>query len=539
MTMKEQLSKMQASFIKFWEAQDKKRRIIYIITLVLIVLIAIVVGILLNRKDYVVLYEGLETSEATEMVSAINGLGYEATLTGGKITVPAGTENTLTMQMAQQGYPKSNLNYDMYTTYVDMFSSESQKEEYARIALEQRLGAIISSLECVDKAIVSLSIPTESNTVITTLKKYPTANVTVTLVGAEKLSNEQITGITNIIMNAHSGLTAEHISIVDSFGLPQIIGEEEIDVVADMTRKLRYKTELEHSIQDKILSLLQPSYGIDGVSAQVNMVLNYDSKVSETTDYSADGDNNTGVLHESGGADASGGTVVDGGIIGVDPNADDTYPTGNIGGNEGWTESEFSNLYLVDMYKEQVQKDGYSIDGLSVAVVVYTDYLSPATKDELVNLAANAAGVDPLVAVDLVTVTSLLPFEDKFETEEEVPVYLFGLTFNQLVLAAVILLILIIILIVALIIASKNSSNKRRVFEQQILESSAFGGDDDDIIDSFTIDVNGQRVEIASLADEAADTKEVVIRREIAEFAKNSPEIVAQLLKSWIKEDEE
>ncbi len=542
MGTKEQLNKLQSSFIQFWKAQDKKRRIAYVTVLIAILLIAVIAGILLNKKNYTVLYDGLEASEAAEIVAGIEALGYEATLSsGGRITVPLGTENMLTMEMAKQGYPKSNLGYDMYTTYVDMFSSESQKEEYARIALEERLGAIVSELECVNDAVVTLSIPAESNTVITSLKKHPTASVKISLANDDKkLSNDEIAGITMIIQNAHSGLLPENISIVDNYGIPQIIGEEEIDVVADMTRKFAYKTTLENSIVNKILNLLQPKYK-DEVSVAVNMVLDYDSKVSETTDYSPDGNNNTGVLQHADGEDASGGTVVDGGVIGVDPNADDTYPTGDVGGGDTWTQNSFSNTYLVDTYKEQVQKDGYDIESLSVAVSILDDDLaSVAEQDDIVRLVANAAGVNPEYAQDLVTVVT---FTDSKALEPETPVapvYLFGLTFDQLILAAAILLILVVILIVSLIIASKSAANKRRQFEQNILESNVFGSEDeDDIVDSFILDVNGQSVEVASLAEEANETKELIIRREIAEFAKTSPEIVAQLLKTWIREEEE
>ena len=44
--------------------------------------------------------------------------------------------------------------------------------------------------------------------------------------------------------------------------------------------------------------------------------------------------------------------------------------------------------------------------------------------------------------------------------------------------------------------------------------------------------------DIPSLSAEE-DTKEVAIRREISDFAKNSPEIVAQLLKNWMKDETE
>ena len=538
--MKDLLSKLSTSFKQFWAAQEKKRKIAYIAILVAIVLIAAIVVIILNKKDYTVLFEGLEASEASEIVTAIQDLGYDVTLkSGGTIMVPAGTENVLTMEMAMKGYPKSTINYNLYTNNIDMFTTSSQEREYARMALEERLSAIVGTFEGVQKATVTISIPEQKNTVISSLRQDPTASVTVYLNPDYKLTDKQIVGIRSTVRNGCVGLTDENISLVDGYGIPQIEGENEIDVVADETRKFAFKTNLENSIKNKVLELLIPVYGDDGVSVAVNAVLNFDKKVSENTDYSADGNGNTGVLQHGDASEASGGTTADGGVVGVETNADDTYPTGDTNGTGAWTENSVSNTYLVDTYKEQVEKAGYTIDGLSISAVIYTDYISEAQKADLVNVVANAGGVNPTVAQDVVTVTNFPKFGTQAETATA-PVYLFGLTLDQLIAAAAILLILLIIIVVVLVITSRNAKNKRAKFEQQILASEALAGaDGEPIVDTFTMDLEGANpADIPSLSAEE-DTKEVAIRREISDFAKNSPEIVAQLLKNWMKDETE
>lgn len=541
MNPKEQATKLLTSFRQFWDAQEKKRKIAYIAIIVAIILIAVIVAAILNRKEYTVLYEGLDTAEASEIVSQIQELGYEVSLkSDGSVVVPKGTEDKLTMEMALQGYPKSNLTYDLYTNNVDMFSTESEKREYARMALENRLSAVISSLEGVEKATVTLSIPEQQNTVITTVKKEPSASVVVYLGKNVVLTNEQIEGIRHIVQMSCVGLKEENISIVDSYGIPQIEKETSVDVVADVTKKLAFKTNLENTIKEKILELLRPIYGDDGVSVAVNMVLDFDSKVSEKTDYTPEGNTNSGVLQHGDATEASGGTTVDGGVVGVETNADDTYPTGNTNGNGAWTENSLSNTYLVDTYKEQVEKAGYDIESLSIAVVVYTDYISEAQRQDLVRLVANAGSVNPDLADSVVTVTNFAKFDANLGNDVSVPVYLFGLTFNQLIVAGAILLILLIVLIVVLIITSSSAKNKRRKFEEQVLAASMADAEEGrEITDTFNIGLDGQPVEIPSLTNEATDTKDVVIRREITDFARNSPEIVAQLLKNWMKEEEE
>ncbi len=538
--MNEQVQKVVKSVTQFWESQDKKRRILYIAMLVAIVIIAVVITILLNKKEYIVLYEGLETTEASEMVSLIEEMGYEARLSGGTIMVAQGTENDIVMQLAMQQYPKNSQSYT-YTSDAGMFVTDKEYQTKYLIDTQNRLSAQISSLGNISSATVNLTAPEQKNTVIKELRQYPTAAITVYLDGIDKLSNKQIAGITNLVKMSWSGLTDENISIVDGYGIPQIIDTEaDYDLIVQETKKLAFKTNLENSIKEKILELLVPVYNEDGVSVAVNMLLDFDNKVSENTDYSADGNNNTGVLAHADADNASGGTTADGGVVGVEYNADDTYPTGDTEGNGAWTENSLSNTYLVDTYKEQVEKVGYDVEGISIAVIVYTDYLSEDQKLDLVRLVGNSGTVDPEIVEDVVTVTNFPKLSDIEDADANVvPVYLFGLTFDQLILVGAIVLIILLVIFIALAILSGNAKKKRKAFEQQVIEASnlAADGENGEPTDMFVFGEGGEPIEIPSLMDDQIETKEVVIRREISEFAKQSPEIVAQLLRTWMKDE--
>lgn len=476
------------------------------------------------------------------MVTLIEEMGYEAKLSGGTITVLKGTENYIAIQLAQQEYPKSDLTYPLTTDNTGMFTTPAEYKAYQKMDTENRLGAIIGSMENISEAVVTLTAPEQKNTVITSNKQYPTASVVVHLNGIEKLSNEQITGITHVVKMSWSGLTDENISIVDGYGIPQIAGDEsDYDFIVEETKRLVFKTNLENNIKNKILELLIPAYGEDGVSVAVNMVLDLDSKVSETTDYSPEGNTNAGVLQHADVSNASGGTTVDGGVVGVEGNADDTYPTGDTNGAGSWSEESFSNTYLVDTYKEQVEKSGYDIEGLSISVVVYTDYLSEAEQQDLVRLVGNAGTVNPAVVDEVVTVTNFRKYtdiEDALATP--VPTYLFGLTFDQLILVGAIILIIILVILIVLAIVSGNAKKQRKAFEKQVIETSGLiAAEGEEPVDTFVFADTVEPMGIQSLTEEPVETKEIVIRREISDFAKHSPEIVAQLLKSWIKEEED
>lgn len=543
--MNERIERVVKSVKTTWESQDKKHRAIYLglaASLLVIIIAAIIIAANLNKKEYITIYQGLETTEAAEMVSLIQGMNYEVRLINGTdIAVLQGTENNIVMQLALQNYPKSGKNYAL-STNTGMFDTEAENEMSYQIDTQNRLEAQLKEMEQISAAEVNISIPKHKNTVISSLREYPKASVKLTLDGIDKLSNKQITGIKNLVKMSITGLTDENVEIIDNYGIPQIIDlEADYDEIVQETKKFAFKTQIEESIEESILGMLIPSYGEDGAYVAVNIsLLNADKRVSENTDYSADGNGNTGVLSHADGKDASGGDVVEGGVVGVEANADDTYPTGDTTGNDRWTDNSFSNTYLVDTFKEQIEKVGYRIEDLSVSVVVYTDYLAETTRAQLIDAVGKAASIRPEFQEDLVSVINLPPFINPTELEPTEPTYLFGLTFNQLVLVGAILLILLIALFVVMAIISGNAKKKRKEFEKQIIETSGLvGADGEEPVDMFVLTDPDTGVEVPSLTDEQVETKEVVIRREITEFASHSPEIVAQLLKSWIKNEEE
>lgn len=543
--MNERIEKVVKSVKTTWESQDRKHRVIYLglaASILVIIIAAVIIAANLNKKEYITIYQDLESAEAAEMVALIQGMNYDVRLINGTdISVVQGTENDIVMQLALQQYPKSGKNYALSTTQSSMFDTESEDEWRKLIDTQDRLAAQLMEMEDIAAADVNIAMPKHKNTVISSVREYPTAGVKVKLDGIEKLSNKQITGIKNLVKTTVVGLTDENIEIVDNYGIPQIINlEADYDRILEETKKFAFKTRMEESIEEKILSQLLPAYGDDGATVAVNMVLNFDSRVQENVDYRPEGQGTTGVLSHADGSDASGSDTVRGGVVGVEGNADDTYPTGDTNGNGAWNENSFSNTYLVDTFKEQIEKDGYEIEDLSVSVVVYTDYLAETLRLGLVDMAGKAASIRPEFYDDLVSVISLPKYTDITEPVVAEPTYLFGLTFNQLVLVGAILLILLIVLFVVMAIISGNAKKQRKEFEKQIIETSGLVGvDGEEPVDMFVLTDPDTGVEVPSLTDEQIETKEVVIRREITEFASHSPEIVAQLLKSWIKNEEE
>jgi flagellar M-ring protein FliF len=546
--MNEQLLKVRDNIRDFWNNLSRRRKITAVALLLGIVIIAITTVALLNRTVYVKLYEGLTPQDAATVVTTITSLGYEANMqSDGSVYVVRGTEDVIAMQLAQSDIPQTTIPYDDYINNIDMFTTESEKNQYLRIAMENRMSKIVGTLEGIEKATVNLNIPLNQNTVITTLRQEPTASVIVYLKpSVTRLSDRQIEGIKNIVRPAAAGLTDENIEITDGSGIPQIsAGDTGGSSMEVLTQRFAYKTRYENDIKRKIEDILTPVYGETGFSAVVNMVLNFDAKQEETTDYSAEpGSDNTGVLQYDDSTSATGGLTATGGVAGEEVNTEQ-YPEGeNAGTADAWSENTRSSTWLVDTYRSQIIKDGYTIDGLSISVIVYQDYLSEAQKEQLVSLIANTGTVDPAIASQVVTVANFQKLEDVItEPEAEEPVIFLGMTMNDLILIGAILAIILIVLTMAMVLRGVTFNKRRKQFEQKVIASGQFAFEDDNHAEIektlFNLHRDTPDMEIPSLIDDGVETKEVIIRKEIANFAKHSPEIVAQLLRNWMKEAEE
>lgn len=532
--MKEQILKIITPIKDFWAAQDRKKKLLIIGGAAGIVVAAIIVVAILNYTDYEVLYSGLEASEAAEIYSEIETMGIEVKLTsGGTISVPKEEANTLYAELAARGYPKNSMNYSIFTDNVSLFSTDFERREYARMQSQERLGQIIKNYDGVLDAAVTLNIPETKNTVISSSKATPSASVSVTLRDGMSLAPTQISGIQNIVAAAVTGLDPDSVVIIDG-DLNYITADNALDIGDNLNverQKLIFKQQYEETFRLAIIDLLGPGYGEENVKVAVNADLNYDKQVSELTEYRPSHDDGSGMVQHEDHSNSSGATNGDGDIVGVETNADDTYPTGDVGSSSVWSESSSSVSYLVTTLKQQTEKAGFSVDDLTVSVMIYTDtgFLSDDMKAELTSVVARATGVYE----ERVSVSSL----SKFGTTPVIGPSTTGYPFNwsrqlYFVVMAAILAFIIVLLFVYINLSGKVKK-KQRAYDKRIAklrkayqaQKMAYGIPEED-------------PNIPSLvARSEVETREEAIKREIEEFAHQNPAMVAQLIKSWIREE--
>ncbi|MDE6030352.1 MAG: hypothetical protein K2G32_01870, partial [Oscillospiraceae bacterium] len=518
---------------------------------VVIIAIIIILSVMLNHKDMVTLFTGLTTTEVSEISRAITELGVTdvSIKSNGDVLVPDDQVDYLRMQLAVQGYPKSSDNYDIWNSGVDLWSTDSDKREVQRQQREQRIAASIATLDAVRTATVNFDPGTTSEYLLTSEKKEPSCSITLRLADDKELRNSEVRAIFSLVTGSVSGMTNDNVKLIDTIGREYrwISEEEEANGERDASgtlvaaKRLAFENSVQQATMSKLKDFFNTAFGEGNYSVIVNTRLNYDGKESVDTHYYTDREDGMGIpSHEDHRAEGA-GLGADGNVIGVTPNGDlsPDYPTFvDIEDGESYYFRKDEIEYDVSSLVTKITGDGYSIESLTASLLLNTNALTIAEREAYADILAKAVGT----SIDNVSVFNTafpLPGSGGSTSENRTPIIIGGQDgYRNLLLYIVIVLgVLLILLLILSLFMSKSRKRKIRRRQEAALAAAAGGG---------SLGLTAQEPQapeeidfnIASLTEEAGkESKETILKREIADFSQNSPEIVAMIIKNMLRED--
>lgn len=330
--MKDKLSAFWSGFKDKWSSLAKNLRIFIITAVSVVIVAAIVLAIVLNQKGYTAIYTGLDSEESSQVVSAINELGITDVKMGtdGSISVPSDQADNVRMQLSIQGYPKSTFNFDVWNSGIGIWSTDTEKKVLQIQQLQTHLMKAINTISAVKNSYVIITMPENSNYVISTDSEEPRVSVKLDLKNGAQLTSDQVEGIYALVLNSLPGLERENISILDSDG--KLLSGENTTVEEDVLyqSRLNFQEQMQSLLKSQLNDTLKKLY--KDYTINVNVKLNYDNSKSEYTIYTpsvAEDGTSGGMIESSTKNEGWGGIGSLSGVVGTTSNSDisPNYPT--------------------------------------------------------------------------------------------------------------------------------------------------------------------------------------------------------------------
>lgn len=228
--------------VNVWMGLDIRRQVTVVVATVSVFLAVLAMSRIATSPSMTLLYAGLESGAAGDVIRALEQRGVAYDVRGGSIFVDSKNRDELRLTLASEGLPaNSNSGYELLDN-LSGFGTTSQMFDAAYWrAKEGELARTIVSSPYVGTARVHIA-STGSNPFQRSVT--PTASVMVTPVGGG-LSAQQGKAIRYLVASAVPGLSADDVAVIDSNGALIAIAEEVVPLAGaeDKAQILRKRVE--------------------------------------------------------------------------------------------------------------------------------------------------------------------------------------------------------------------------------------------------------------------------------------------------------
>ena len=540
--MKDKLSAFWSGFKSKWGSLAKNLRIFIITAIAVVAVGAIVLTIILNQKSYTAIYTGLDSEECSQIASAINDLGVTDVKIGtdGSISVPSDQSDNIRMQLSIQGYPKSTFNFDVWNNGIGIWSTDTEKKVLQIQQLQTHLMKAINTISAVKNSYVIITMPENNNYVISTNDEEPRVSVKLDLRNGATLSAEQVEGIYALVLNSLPGLEREYISIVDTDG--KLLDGKNSTVEEDVLyqSRLNFQEQMQNLLKSQLDETLRKLY--KDYTINVNVKLNYDNSKSEYTIYTpsiAEDGTSGGMIQSSTKNEGWGGIGSLSGVVGTTSNSDisPNYPTiEGDGDNEYYYQNSITVNRLVNTEIRQLEKNGYSVDRITAAITVDQINMLEADKEQLREVIAFAIGTD----IANVTVANYPFVINGGNSSSSGNNIIRGGNVDWTVYIIILLgLVVLALLIVAILTGNAKKKKRARAKAKAAAAQAAAQAAQESAALSFEPQTQpAEEFNIQHLDDYDDASKSAVLKKEIKEFSHTNPDVVAQLIRSMMKNGE-
>ncbi len=504
------------------------------------VVTVVMIGLMLfafNEPVYTTLYNNLASDEAGEVVKFLSNkkIPYKLKDGGNTIEVPKKNVYQVRLELAGKGIPSSGMiGYEIFDQNTIGMSEFMQKLNFKR-AMEGEIARTIVEQKGIKNARVHIVIPEKA--VFKDQQKDATASVVLDIQNGYRLTENNITAITNLVAASVESLEPDKVTIVDTKGhlLSKEPDEEGLSVSSN--KQYEIKGKIENYLSRKAKAILDKVLGYGNSDVKVNVDLDF-TKIERTLE-NYDPESQVAISEQT--------------------SKNNTNQLSKQDSNQTSAESTTTNYELSKTIEHVIEGAG-TIKRITVAAVIngiqkeikpgetVNEPRSEEQLKQLEQLIRQAVGIDES-RNDKVSIVSI-PFENfNIQTDNDSGGFLpdnIGHYFNYLlillgIIGAVIILKKIMKMLEEenIVIGSLASSG---------YNDEAFNGEEnpptwDPGLDGITGKKkkrNMSFLEVGNLEDEISD--EALMKKakqdKIINYVSKNPAEAAKLINSWLKEDE-
>ncbi len=272
------LSDVRFQFQDFFGSLSLAKRISILAALGIILLGMITMIFLANRTSWAPLYSNLEPGDAATIVEKLKENQIPFLLAPGGRTImvePSRVDQTRLTMAKEKVLPGSGVGFlDLFSTPT-LGETEFQQGVKFRVAQEGELARLISTINVVKSAKVSLAIP--QKTLYSDNEEEPSAAIALNLTskGANK---KQIETIVHLVASAVEGLTPRNVKLTDQKGNLLSREFEDNSAGGKMNENYSYKRRFEKELELNVVKQIEKIVGKDRVRVNVSATMRFDRR---------------------------------------------------------------------------------------------------------------------------------------------------------------------------------------------------------------------------------------------------------------------
>lgn len=520
----EKLSQYFKKFIEKIKSLSMIRKIAYGTIISGVILSLILFFTYSNANKYGILFSNLSVADGKTISDQLAAKKVtDVKIQGSTIYVPKGQVDALRLELAPS-LTDNSAGYELFDTSSQFGMTDDQFQITKLRATQGELEKTIKSMPQIENARVHIA-ETQDSAFVTTQEPGKVA-VYLTLKPGMKLDVSQVKAIIALISGSLDNVPPKNVDIIDQdldLLSANVFDSDTDNSAVPVDTQQAMVTKFEGKLEDSVKSLLEPALGSDKVKVKVNVDMNFDSTEKTVISY----DPNKVIVSAHNVANGNLGVISGSTQSPVDNNMSNYSITTQGAVNPGVTSLDSTVNYDVGQTELKTLNAPGQITRIT-ASVMYDGNLDSATKAQIQAAVAGAIGFNPArndsisvvginfdpakKAADLAAIAAL-----KAQTAQEARARLFK---NIAIIAG------IAITLIALLVVFLVSRLKKRKMEPKSIDVTV--GDalyDKDAIPYVPIDLD-------------VENENSHIEKDIKKYAEEKPDQVAEIIKSWLAEDE-